>query len=91
MKRIGLPPEMGARKARTALRDSGYKVRNEVVAAAVKQRSPGAAVVLLTGWGRRLHEERVRGAGVDVMVVKPVQAERVRTAVAEALRLRPSA
>lgn len=70
-----------------ALRDrSGLQL-----AAAVKQRSPGAAVVLLTGWGRRLHEERVRGAGVDVMVVKPVQAERVRTAVAEALRLRPSA
>ena len=38
MKRIGLPPDMGARKARTALRDSGYKVRNEVVAAAVKRR-----------------------------------------------------
>ena len=70
-----------------ALRDrSGLQL-----AAAVKQRSPGAAVVLLTGWGRRLHEERVRGAGVDVMVVKPVQAERVRTAVAEALRLRPPA
>jgi hypothetical protein len=38
MNRIGLPPDIGARKARTALRDSGYKVRNEVVAATVKQR-----------------------------------------------------
>ena len=38
MTRIGLPPDTGARKARTALRDSGYKVRNEVVAAAVKRR-----------------------------------------------------
>ena len=38
MNRIGLPSETGARKARTALRDGGYKVRNEVVAAAVKQR-----------------------------------------------------
>ena len=70
-----------------ALRDrSGLQL-----AAAVKKRSPGAAVVLLTGWGRRLHEDRVRGAGVDVMVVKPVQPERVRTAVAEALRLHPPA
>jgi signal transduction histidine kinase/CheY-like chemotaxis protein len=70
-----------------ALRDrSGLQL-----AAAVKERSPGAAVVLLTGWGRRLHEERVRGAGVDVMVVKPVQPERVRSAVAEALRLHPPA
>ena len=70
-----------------ALRDrSGLQL-----AAAVKERSPGSAVVLLTGWGRRLHEERVRGAGVDVMVVKPVQPERVRAAVAEALRLHPPA
>ena len=70
-----------------ALRDrSGLQL-----AAAVKQRSPGAAVVLLTGWGRRLHEERVRGAGVDVMVVKPIEPERVRSAVAEALRLHPPA
>ncbi len=70
-----------------ALRDrSGLQL-----AAAVKERSPGSAVVLLTGWGRRLHEERVRAAGVDVMVVKPVQPERVRAAVAEALRLHPPA
>lgn len=70
-----------------ALRDrSGLQL-----AAAVKERSPGAAVVLLTGWGRRLHEDRVRGAGVDVMVVKPIQPERVRSAVAEALRLHPPA
>jgi two-component system cell cycle sensor histidine kinase/response regulator CckA len=58
------------------------------LAAAVKERSPHAAVVLLTGWGRRLREERVRGSGVDVMLVKPVQPDRVRSAVAEALRLR---
>jgi hypothetical protein len=38
MKRLGLPVGIGARKARAALRLSGYKVRNEVVAAAVKQR-----------------------------------------------------
>lgn len=67
-----------------ALRDrSGLQL-----AAAMKERSPHAAVVLLTGWGRRLHEDRVRDSGVDVMVVKPVQPDRVRSAVAEALRLR---
>jgi len=70
-----------------ALRDrSGLQL-----AAAVKEHSPGATVVLLTGWGRRLHEDRVRGAGVDVMVVKPIQPERIRSAVAEALRLHPPA
>jgi signal transduction histidine kinase len=67
-----------------ALRDrSGLQL-----AAAVKQRTPNTSVVLLTGWGRRLHEERVRGAGVDVMVLKPVQPDRLRAAVAEALALR---
>ncbi|HEY7041365.1 MAG TPA: GAF domain-containing protein [Methylomirabilota bacterium] len=67
-----------------ALRDrSGLQL-----AAAVKQRTPNTTVVLLTGWGRRLHEERVRGAGVDVMVLKPVQPDRLRAAVVEALALR---
>ena len=41
------------------------------LASAVKKRSPGTAVVLLTGWGRRLHEDRLRESGVDVMLVKP--------------------
>jgi signal transduction histidine kinase len=67
-----------------ALRDrSGLQL-----ASAVKKRSPGTAVVLLTGWGRRLQEERLRESGVDVMLVKPVQPERVREAVADALHLR---
>ena len=67
-----------------ALRDrSGLQL-----AAAVKQRTPNTTVVLMTGWGRRLHEERVRAAGVDVMVLKPVQPDRLRAAVAEALALR---
>ncbi|MEX2221792.1 MAG: GAF domain-containing protein [Candidatus Rokuibacteriota bacterium] len=67
-----------------ALRDrSGLQL-----AAAVRKRSPGVAVVLLTGWGRGLHEERLRECGVDVMLVKPVQPDRVREAVAAALRLR---
>lgn len=61
------------------------------LASAVKERSPGTAVVLLTGWGRRLHEDRLRESGVDVMLVKPLQPERVREAVADALhRCRPA-
>jgi signal transduction histidine kinase/ActR/RegA family two-component response regulator len=61
------------------------------LASAVKKRSPGTAVVLLTGWGRRLHEDRLRESGVDVMLVKPLQPDRVREAVADALsRRRPA-
>lgn len=42
MNRIGLPHDAGARKARTALRSAKYKVRNDVVAAAVKARKVAA-------------------------------------------------
>jgi signal transduction histidine kinase/CheY-like chemotaxis protein len=67
-----------------ALRDrSGLQL-----ASAVKKWSPGTAVVLLTGWGRRLHEGRLRESGVDVMLVKPIQPDRVREAVADALHAR---
>jgi len=67
-----------------ALRDrSGLQL-----AAAVRLSSPGTAVVLLTGWGRRLHADRLRASGVDVLLVKPVQPDRVRSAVTEALRQR---
>jgi signal transduction histidine kinase/ActR/RegA family two-component response regulator len=70
-----------------ALRDrSGLQL-----ATAVKKRSAGTAVILLTGWGRRLHDERLRQAGVDVMLLKPVQPDRARAAVADALRRRPPA
>jgi DNA-binding NarL/FixJ family response regulator len=70
-----------------ALRDrSGLQL-----ATAVKKRSPRTAVILLTGWGRRLHDERLRQAGVDVMLLKPVQPDRARAAVADALRRRPPA
>ncbi len=42
MNRLGLPADVGARKARTALRTAKYKVRNDVVAAAVKARKLAA-------------------------------------------------
>ncbi|ORV61482.1 hypothetical protein AWC03_09795 [Mycobacterium europaeum] len=42
MNRIGLPPDTGARKARNALRAAKYRVRNDVVGAAVKARKLAA-------------------------------------------------
>jgi hypothetical protein len=42
MTRIGLPTDIGARKARTALRTAKYKVGNDIVAAAVKARKLAA-------------------------------------------------
>jgi signal transduction histidine kinase len=80
---------LGAGGVDVVLTDLALRDRSGLhLAAAVKKRSAGTAVVLLTGWGRRLHEDRLRECGVDVMLVKPVQPDRVRAAVAGALRLR---
>ena len=48
-------------------------------------------VILITGWGHLLDPEKLREAGVDLMLVKPFRLERVLTVLADALRLRPSA
>jgi signal transduction histidine kinase len=58
------------------------------VARAVKRRSPGTPVVLITGWGHLLDPERLREHGVDLMLVKPFRVERVVSVVGDALRLR---
>jgi CheY-like chemotaxis protein len=58
------------------------------VARAVKHLAPHTPVVLVTGWGMDLAEERLRGSGVDLVVGKPFRANDVRRAVQDALRLR---
>ncbi|HSB40624.1 MAG TPA: response regulator, partial [Methylomirabilota bacterium] len=85
----GALARLGAGGVDVILTDLALRDRSGLqLASAVKKRSPGTAVVLLTGWGRRLHEDRLRESGVDVMLVKPVEPDRVRAAVADALRLR---
>src|SRR5262249_29551967 len=61
------------------------------VASAVKRLRPDTPVVLITGWGYLLDPDRLREAGVDLMLVKPFRLERVLAVLADALRLRPSA
>ena len=61
------------------------------VARSVKRASPRTRVVLITGWGHLLDPERLREHGVDLMLVKPFDAERAIAVVREALRLHPSA
>ena len=41
------------------------------VASAVKAASPATPVVMLTGWGRRMLEDRERPPGVDHLMSKP--------------------
>ena len=49
---------------------------------------PGRRWCCSPGGAAGSHEERLRESGVDVMLVKPVQPDRVREAVADALTLR---
>jgi DNA-binding response OmpR family regulator len=60
------------------------------VASSVKRLRPDTPVVLITGWGHLLDPEKLREAGVDLMLVKPFRLERVLAVLADALRLRPS-
>ena len=57
------------------------------IARAAKRASPRTRVVLVTGWGHLLDRERLREHGVDLLLLKPVTAERAVSVVGEALRL----
>jgi signal transduction histidine kinase/ActR/RegA family two-component response regulator/HAMP domain-containing protein len=61
------------------------------VAAAVKAASPQTAVVMLTGWGRRLLAENDIPAHVDRVLSKPPRLIEVRKALAELVPAEPSA
>ena len=58
------------------------------VARSVKQLNPRVPVILVTGWGDQLDSRRLMESGVDLVVAKPFQIERVLSALANALALR---
>lgn len=57
------------------------------VAAAIKKIAPRIPVALITGWGLTLDREKLKEAGVDLLLNKPFQVGGVRGLVAEALTL----
>jgi len=58
------------------------------VAKSVKKLRPKTIVGLLTGWGVELDDEKVKKAGVDLVVAKPVRLEEFLRIVDEALELK---
>jgi CheY-like chemotaxis protein len=58
------------------------------VARSVKRLNPQTPVVLITGGGHLLDPGRLREHGVDLMLVKPFQRDRVLSVVSQALLLR---
>jgi len=56
------------------------------VARRVKQLNPSVPVILLTGWAVEQHEDLVRDAGIDAVLIKPCRLEDLFSAVQEAIR-----
>jgi signal transduction histidine kinase/ActR/RegA family two-component response regulator len=56
-------------------------VDGQQVARAVKANSPSTPVILLTGWGRRMHADGEMPAHVDCLLAKPPSLDELRTAL----------
>jgi CheY-like chemotaxis protein len=65
-------------------------VDGRTVAAAVKSIAPHTPVILLTGWGHRLLEDRQMPLHVDRIVAKPPKIGSLRSTIAELNNLRVS-
>ncbi|MBI2163902.1 MAG: GAF domain-containing protein [candidate division NC10 bacterium] len=59
---------------------SGWKVAD-----AVKARSPGTPVVLITGWGATVSEEQLAAHQIDRLLAKPFRLEDLAASVTEAV------
>ena len=59
------------------------RVDGRKVAAAIKQASPKTPVILLTGWGQRLLDEKDIPPNVDRVLSKPPRVAQLRAALAE--------
>ena len=59
------------------------RVDGRKVAAAIKEMSPSTPIVLLTGWGQRLLDEKDIPANIDRVLSKPPRLAQLRAALAE--------
>jgi len=51
----------------------------------IKERDPAVPVALVTGWGVRVDSEKLKERGIDMVISKPFQMNRVLNLVVEAL------
>ena len=64
------------------LTDLGMPLKNGwEVAKWIKAKAPHIPVVLITGWGTNLDEEKVRGSGVDLIIGKPFEVNEILEAI----------
>src|SRR4030043_940300 len=61
-----------------ALTDLGMPLKNGwEVAKWIKRELPQIPVVLITGWGTNLDEEKVKESGIDMIIGKPFQVNEI--------------
>ncbi len=64
------------------LTDLGMPLKNGwEVASWIKRNTPQTPVILVTGWGTDLDEEKIRSSGVDLIIGKPFEVNEILEAV----------
>ncbi|MEW6675828.1 MAG: response regulator [Nitrospirota bacterium] len=58
------------------------------VARSIKVKDPDTPVVLITGWGVQIDDEKIKESGVDLVISKPFKLDQVLNTVAEALDIK---
>jgi CheY-like chemotaxis protein len=73
---------LGQRPFALVITDLGMpRIDGRKVAAAIKGLSPGTPVILLTGWGQRLLDEKDIPPNVDRVLSKPPRLAQLRAAL----------
>ncbi len=58
------------------------------VGKAIKGMNPRVPIAMITGWGMQLNQEKLREAGIDLVIPKPFNFDQVLQLVSEALDLK---
>jgi signal transduction histidine kinase len=76
-----------AREFALVITDLGMpRIDGRKVAAAIKQMSPATPIILLTGWGQRLLDEKDIPENIDRVLSKPPRLAQLRAALADLAR-----
>ncbi|MFQ6618213.1 MAG: response regulator, partial [Fidelibacterota bacterium] len=60
---------------------SGWEVSKRI-----KEKSPGTAVVMITGWGTQLDKKKMKECGVDRVIAKPFQINQILSVICDCLK-----
>ena len=58
------------------------------VARRIRELDPIMPIIVITGWGRHLDQDKIRDSGIDFVVTKPFQVEKIFDSIAQGIELR---